>query len=99
MAFYRNGHKVTIFERGYYDYKEAGNMDKLDRDKTYPIDIGAKGCRAIDYLEIRSFFNKHCNRFTGTMSTEGFQFGPQESLEHAGYMGARLEIMWALNEA
>ena len=88
-----------MFERGSFDYNEAGSLENLDRDKTYPINIGAKGCRGIDYLGMRPYFNKHLNRFTGSTSLEGDPIGKQEALKEPGYMGARPEIMWAFNEA
>ena len=56
MSLSRAGHEVTIFERDFYDYTDSGNMDKWDKSKTYPIDIGAKGLRAIRYLGIEPFF-------------------------------------------
>ena len=101
MALKRRGHTITIFERDErYDLRQAGDVNRLDRDKTYPIDIGAKGCRAIKYLGIEPFFEKHCNSFKGTrLLGDGSMLGPEEPEGHYGYMGARVELMWALTEA
>ena len=96
ISLNRSGHKISIFEKDEYNLDHVGNPDKLDKTKTYPIDIGAKGIRAIEYIRAYHIFEKYCNYFKGIMGPTGV-FGEEE--KQPGFCGSRLELMWALQEA
>jgi 2-polyprenyl-6-methoxyphenol hydroxylase-like FAD-dependent oxidoreductase len=93
ISLHRSGHKVTMFERDEYTLENVGKPEMLDKSKTYPIDIGAKGIRAIEYIGAYHIFEKYCNFFEGVMTPQGV-FGEKEKVP--GFCGSRLELMWAL---
>ena len=73
------------------------DLDKLDKSKAYPIDIGARGIEAIDYICAYDIFGKYNNLFKGLKFADGRPFGTEEKVP--GFTGTRIELMWALAEA
>ena len=94
IALTNSGHDVTIFERDNYTLDNVGKSEELDKTKTYPIDVGAKGLRAIEYVGAMKMFEKYCNPFEGVSMDNKTIFLKGE--EKPGFCGSRLELMWAL---
>ena len=86
-----------MFERDNYGGDRVMNLDKLDKSKAYPIDIGARGIQALDYIGAYDIFGKYNNLFKGIKLTDGKPFGTKEKVP--GFTGTRIELMWALAEA
>lgn len=51
ISLSRNGHEVVMYEK-----ESLEGLTEIAKTKTYPIDIGAKGLKAIDYLGAHQIF-------------------------------------------
>jgi 2-polyprenyl-6-methoxyphenol hydroxylase-like FAD-dependent oxidoreductase len=97
ISLARNGHEVTMFERDNYGGERKMDLSTLDKTKTYPIDIGARGIQAVDYIGAYAIFEKYNNLFKGIKTNMGGGMSDPEIV--AGFTGTRVELMWSLAEA
>lgn len=88
ISLNRCGHKVTIFEKGTNE-----SIFEIDKSKCYPIDIGAKGLIAIEYIGANKIFEKHCNPFLGILQNTNVMLAKEEK---PGFMATRPELMRSL---
>ena len=88
----KQGHEVTMFERLFYNYKDKADKSNQHRHLMYPVNIGAKGMRAINSLKCMHIMEKHLNVFEGMKNINGdWIFNEKRPC----LMGCHLEIMWA----
>jgi len=73
------------------------DLSTLDKTKTYPIDIGARGLQAVDYIGAYEIFAKYNNLFKGIKANEKLGMNTPEIVP--GFTGTRVELMWSLSEA
>lgn len=93
----RLGHDVTIFEKSFYNYKDKQDESTLDRGLMYPLNIGGKGLKVIEWLRCMPIFKHHLNEYDGMTTVKGDFMPCKEKVP--SFMSTHLEAMWAFHQS
>ena len=60
-----------MFEKAFYNYKNKADKSMEDINLMYPVNIGQKGMKAVDWLRCAPIFDHHLNQFDGIKDVDG----------------------------